>query len=721
MINSSYSFERRIQYVFLILLTGSILLGVVSVFAFSKITHTMNKLIYEQAQEVLGLKTLQVYLERKISFHRGYVITSDPDLRAAAKLEHNSFLTAAQDFRSRFSSKSAMEALNQISSLEAEHEIMVELLAKMKASGRNQGLIREYWRNNQLPLSIHIQDLLKQAIRSEQLDLNRALRQSRDEEREVLLIISGSIVAALLFGMGLFWMITQTVTEMGFLFREREKNEIHLKKALKEASDFKFSLEKASIFATTDVEGVITYVNDLFCKISKYSREELVGQTHRIMNSGHHSREFFEDLWTTIKAGKIWRGEIKNRAKDGTMFWVETSIIPFLDSSGKPYQFTEIRNDITYRKIAEERIHMAQHQLQAIMDNASSVIFLKNLQGEILFINRHFELLFGIPRGKLVGSNIHGVLPTNLSKTLTHLDEMVLKRGESVKSEEKIFIDGKLKTFHNISFPLKDSDGRIYAIGGMLTDISDKQAAEDNLKKALDVRDEFISVASHELKTPLSSLKLQAQMLKRSIVKGETDALDPETLTEVCDQTDRHVGRLVRLVDDMLDITRIRSGKLAITQEMVNLKELVLECLDRLKPQLDENNISLNLYLQDNVIGYWDRTRIAQVIDNLLTNAMKYGEHRPIDISLAQDEKGLAHLSITDHGIGISMDSHERIFNRFERAISHNEVSGLGLGLFITKELVRAHHGTIAVESAIGKGSTFRVDLPTQVSQGLLS
>lgn len=235
----------------------------------------------------------------------------------------------------------------------------------------------------------------------------------------------------------------------------------------------------------------------------------------------------------------------------------------------------------------------------------------------------------------------------------------------------------------------------------LVRDLLEKQV------EATNIRDEFISIASHELKTPLTSLKLQTQMAKKQL--NRDDHLTAERINKQLDYTVRQIDRLNKLVDDMLDVSRIGTGKLILQKKVISLSDLVEELIDRFTPQFEAVGCELVTSVASDIKGTWDSYKIEQVVNNLFSNAIRYSPHKKIEISLKMKEEN-AVLSVKDHGPGIDPENHERIFERFERASETS--SGLGLGLYITKQIVGLHRGEIRLESELGKGTNFIVELP---------
>jgi signal transduction histidine kinase len=227
-------------------------------------------------------------------------------------------------------------------------------------------------------------------------------------------------------------------------------------------------------------------------------------------------------------------------------------------------------------------------------------------------------------------------------------------------------------------------------------------------REAVRIRDDFLSIASHELRTPLTSLQAQVQVLRRNVGR-RGPALDRARLEERLEVIERQVLRLGKLVTTLLDVARIRSGRFEIQRERFELAELVREAVERFSD--DHGAPTMAVTATGPAVGNWDRFRLEQVVVNLLGNAVKYGEGRPIDVRIEPGPRGVR-LAVQDRGIGIPPEKQELVFERFGRAVSDRHYGGLGLGLFIVREIVHAHGGTVGVESRPGEGATFLVDLP---------
>ncbi|AWM92157.1 hybrid sensor histidine kinase/response regulator [Pseudomonas sp. 31-12] len=237
------------------------------------------------------------------------------------------------------------------------------------------------------------------------------------------------------------------------------------------------------------------------------------------------------------------------------------------------------------------------------------------------------------------------------------------------------------------------------------------QTTQNELEQAVRMRDDFMSIVAHEVRTPLNGLILETQLRKMHLARNNASAFTLDKMHAMVDRDERQIKSLIRLIEDMLDVSRIRTGKLSIRTTKFDLVQLVSNLLQNFAPQVDAAECSVTFTAEQPVVGNWDEFRIEQVISNLLTNALRYGGKSRIDVRVYCHE-GQARVEVQDRGIGISEENQRRIFQQFERVSAKTVVAGLGLGLFISEQIVAAHGGSIAVESKINEGALFRVCLP---------
>jgi signal transduction histidine kinase len=237
------------------------------------------------------------------------------------------------------------------------------------------------------------------------------------------------------------------------------------------------------------------------------------------------------------------------------------------------------------------------------------------------------------------------------------------------------------------------------------------KSTQNELEHAIRMRDDFMSIVSHEVRTPLNGLILETQLRKLHLAKDNASAFTMDKLKAMVERDERQIQSLIRLIEDMLDVSRIRTGKLSIRTHPFDLAELAVNLVESYAAQISAADSVVTLHASEPVIGVWDEFRIEQVLANLLTNALRYGAHKPIEVRVYA-EGNEARVEVKDRGIGISVENQKRIFQQFERVSASHAVSGLGLGLFISEQIVAAHGGKISVESEEGDGSLFRVSLP---------
>ncbi|WP_158903789.1 hybrid sensor histidine kinase/response regulator [Burkholderia sp. L27(2015)] len=241
--------------------------------------------------------------------------------------------------------------------------------------------------------------------------------------------------------------------------------------------------------------------------------------------------------------------------------------------------------------------------------------------------------------------------------------------------------------------------------------LQELHATQAELQRSVQMRDEFMSMVAHELRTPLNTLFLEAQVRKMQLDRHNLDAFNEDNLNKMVARDGRQIQSMIRLIDDMLDVSRMRSGRLSIRPKQTDLSVLLERIVSDLAHQAGAQGSTIALTAQPHVIGLWDAFRIEQVVANLLNNALRYGQKNPIEVTLTADAHQ-ARIDVRDYGVGISSTDQQRIFNAFERGANNDTPGGLGLGLYITKQLTEAHQGEIVVLSSLGEGALFSVSLP---------
>ncbi len=494
--------------------------------------------------------------------------------------------------------------------------------------------------------------------------------------------------------------------------------------AIAELHQYRAALDEHAIVAVTDVSGRILEANDRFCALSQYSREELLGKDHRIVNSSYHDGDFFRTLWRTIQQGRVWRGEIRNRRKDGTHYWVSTTIVPFLGLDGKVRRHIAIRSDITELKETQARLERMTKLLHE--------------SGRISRVGGwELDLATNELQWTEETSLIHEVDPSWKPDVTTAIEfyapearplvsaavEQAIKYGTSFDLEVPLVTARGNRLWVRAKGVAELEQGRPVRLHGAFQDITQERAAKEELRLAKEAADsanhaksEFLATMSHEIRTPMTGLLGGASLLLET-------SLDEEQ-RQVAEAVRNSGQALLSLLNDILDLSKIEAGRLQLELADFQLREVVDGVVELLRAQAAQKQLPVKVALSiaEPLWAHGDAARVRQVLFNLVGNAIKFTDRGGIDISIEGAGAELKVL-VRDTGIGIGPEAMGRLFQRFSQADASTtrRFGGSGLGLAISKSLIEQMGGVIGAESEAGIGSCFWFTLPRGQAQSTLT
>jgi PAS domain S-box-containing protein len=486
-----------------------------------------------------------------------------------------------------------------------------------------------------------------------------------------------------------------------------------------------FALDQHAIVSIADIDGNICYANDMFCQISGYSLDELLGQNHRMINSGLHPKSFFERLWATITAGRVWRGEICNRNKGGQLYWVSATIVPSLDDQGQVIEYIAIRTDITHRKQTEETLGRFGKRLELATASAGIGVWEWALRTQTVECDaqtlKNFDLL-GQDRVTSPETFMARVHPEDKVRIQDELLEAI-RGGPPFDANFRVVThSGHVRYLHGAATLVHDSQGKPDRLLGVSLDITSTKVSEQALRDAKETaeaanraKSEFLANMSHEIRTPMNGIIGMTDL----VLDSELDD-DQRGYLQIVKSSSES---LLTIINDILDFSKIEAGKLFIDQVPFNLDRLVTDTLRSMALRAEQKQIDLVADVAADLPSEFcgDPGRMRQVLVNLVGNAIKFTQVGEVVVRVAAtatvDDRTTVTIAVRDTGIGIAAEKQAHIFDAFsqEDSSTTRNFGGTGLGLTISRQLISLMGGHIWLQSTPGVGSTFTVEVPLTV------
>lgn len=447
-----------------------------------------------------------------------------------------------------------------------------------------------------------------------------------------------------------------------------------------------------------DLQGKILTWNNGAEKLFGYTSDEVIGKHITLTIPPHLQEEVVsEKTLTNLKKEKLTFDTVRKK-KDGSHIAVSVTVSPLKNNKGKITGVSIIARDITTRKKMDETLS----EMAAIVASSDDAIIRRTFDGIITHWNQGAMNLYGYTAREAIGKHISMLVPKEKTPDIDHIHQQLAK-GEHIKHFETVRVR-KDKTLIDVSIslsPVVDATGKVIAISTIGRDITERKTIER-------YKDEFLGIASHELKTPVTSIKAYTQLLHKRFIQGEDGGS-----AELVRKMDQQLTKLNDLISDLLDVTKIERGKIQFGNAYFDINELIHEISEEMQRTTETHTFKKELTKTKTIFG--DRNRVGQVIANLLSNAVKYSPKAKEVLIKSFEERNIITVCVTDHGVGIPKEKKDFVFDRFYRVRGAKEDTfpGLGLGLYISKQIIERQGGKIWVEKSSKYGTTFCFTLPT--------
>jgi PAS domain S-box-containing protein len=463
-----------------------------------------------------------------------------------------------------------------------------------------------------------------------------------------------------------------------------------------------------------DTEGNIVTWNRGAELIKGYTPDEIIGQHHSTFYTpeDRERRHPAELLARAEKDGRVeeigWRVR-----KDGTKFWADVVITALRDATGAPYGFLKVTRDLSEQHAALEQLRRSEERFRLIVEGIKDyAIFLLDPDGRVLTWNSGAQLIKGYTSSEIIGQHFSVFYPPEEAARCEH--ELAVARTEGRYEEEswRVRKDGTRFWANVVLTALRTPNGELLGFAKVTRDLTEHRKREEErlelarAQESIRLRDEFLAIASHELKTPLTGLQLQIDRLL-----ADADERSRSKVQVAAQST----KRLADLIESLIEVSRIATGRFDLNRAPGDLVEIVDENVRSFEAAATRAGCALTLTSDGPLPGAWDRVRISQILVNLVSNAIKYAPGRAIEVTTARRDDSVE-IAVRDHGPGISPANLRRIFDRFERAASIRHYGGLGLGLYVVREIALAHGGDVEATNPTGGGARIAVRLPLGVA-----